>query len=243
MFKKIIISIMCSLFVLPVLAMEFEQVKIFYNEEIESQMSYVTKTITECLPKGDFYTISKTCEQAYKKPKNGDYKAIKQYNDMVLAFAIQCNLANYELSKQEKYAKKAYKLSNRAINDKTTQIYPIQVNILMASYKPNLKQMVKAFDLYREKDLNKAMAFYPLYEDLYNRGVEIKKEKQDIRNQKIRNAFYLTMIGIAAGCSGYAQGYNNYYSQNNTTKIKYPTTYNATSRQVGNTTYTTIQGY
>lgn len=241
--KKIIISIMCSLFVLPVFAMEFEQVKIFYNEEIESQMSYVTKTITECLPKGDFYTIAKTCEDAYKKQKMGNPQAIKQYNDMLLAFAIQCNLANYELSKQEKYAKKAYKLSNKAIDDETTQIYPIQANIFMASYKPRLKQMTKAFDLYRKNDLNKAMAFYPIYENLYNKGVEIKKEKQNVRKQKLRNAFYITMMGIAAGCSGYAQGYSNYYSQPNTTTTRTPTMYNATTRQIGNTTYTTIQGY
>lgn len=229
---------LCALlmFISPCLSMEIFQVQPVYDEKIEAQIEDLIPIINQGLKEGDFITLAKTCQEGYKRKKTGNPESIKKYNDMLLAFAIQSNLGAYELSRNEKYAKKAYKLSKKAINDRTNQLYAIQANILMASYKPRLKQMTKAYDLFRANDLNQAMAFYPQYEALYNRGVEIQQQKLDAKKQKIRNAAYITLMGVAAGCKGYSQGYNNYYNSA-------PKTYHATSTQVGNYTYTTIRGY
>lgn len=228
---KKIVCMLCALlmFISPCLSMEIFKVQPVYDEQIEAQIEDLSTIINKGLKEGDFVTLAKTCEEGYKRKKTGNPESIKKYNDMLLAFAIQSNLGAYELTRNEKYAKKAYKLSKIAVKDKTTQLYAIQANILMASYKPRLEQMTKAYDLFRANDLNKAMAFYPQYEALYNRGLEIKQQKIDAKKQKLRNAAYITLMGIAAGCSGYAKGA--------------PRTYNATSTQVGNYTYTTIYGY
>lgn len=235
---KKIVCMLCALlmFISPCLSMEIFKVQPVYDEQIEAQIEDLSTIINKGLKEGDFVTLAKTCEEGYKRKKTGNPESIKKYNDMLLAFAIQSNLGAYELTRNEKYAKKAYKLSKIAVKDKTTQLYAIQANILMASYKPRLEQMTKAYDLFRANDLNKAMAFYPQYEALFNRGVELQKQKADARKQKIRNATYMTLMGIAAGCRGYSQGYNNYYNSA-------PRTYSATSTQVGNYTYTTINGY
>ena len=231
--KKIIcLLIVCMLFALPCFSMEIFQVQPVFDEQIEAQIEDLTVVINKGLKEGDFVTLAKTCEEGYKRKKTGNPESIKKYNDMFLAFAIQTNLGAYELSRDEKYAKKAYKLSKKAVKDKTTQLYAIQANILMASYKPRLKQMTKAYDLFRANDLNKAMAFYPQYEALYNRGVEFQQQKADARKQKIRNAVYMTLLGVAAGCKGYGEAATNANR-----------TYYATTNQVGNTTYTTIRGY
>jgi hypothetical protein len=226
------------LFTLPCFSMEIFQVQPVFDEQIETQIEDLATVINKGLKEGDFVTLAKTCEEGYKRKKTGSPESIKKYNDMFLAFAIQTNLGAYELSRDEKYAKKAYKLSKKAVKDKTSQLYAIQANILMASYKPRLKQMTKAYDLFRANDLDKAMAFYPQYEALYNRGVEFQKQKADARKQKIRNAVYITLLGVAAGCKGYSEG-----AANASRVYSTPTTYRATTSQVGNTSYTTIYGY
>jgi hypothetical protein len=224
--------------------MEIFQVQPVFDEQMEVQLEDLAKVIDKGLKEGDFVTLARACEEGYKREKIGNPESIKKYNDMFLAYAIQSNLGAYELSRDEKYAKKAYKLSKKAVKDRTTQLYAIQVNILMASYKPRLKQMAKAYDLFRANNLDKAIAFYPQYEALYNRVIEFQKQKADARKQKIRNAVYITLMGIAAGCKGYGQGVTNanqIYAPSTTYKA--PTTYQATTRQIGNTSYTTITGY
>jgi hypothetical protein len=238
MIKKVLLFLIVFILAIPSFAMEIYQVQPVYDEQIEAQIQDLSLIIDKGLKEGDFVTLAKTCEEGYKRKKVGNPESIKKYNDMFLAFAIQTNLGAYELSREEKYAKKAYKLSKKAVEDKTTQLYAIQANILMASYKPILKQMSKAYDLFRANDLDKAMAFYPQYEALYNRGVEIQQQKIDARKQKIRNAVYITLLGVAAGCKGYSEG-----AANASRVYSTPTTYRATTSQVGNTSYTTIYGY
>lgn len=240
MLKKILSLFLLLCFAMPSFAIEIYQIKPVNDKNIEMQISDISNIITEALPKGDYKTLSKAVADGYKRQKTGDAKAIKKYNDMFSAFAVQTNLALYELTREEKYARKAYKWSKISVEDKTDQLFSIQSNILMASYKPNLKQMTKAYDLFREVNLEEANKFLPTYQKLYERGIEIKKQKLDAKKQKARNVMYGMLLGIAAGCRGYAAGAgsNATYNRNSS-----PTMYNATSRQVGNTTYTTIYGY
>lgn len=233
MFKKFLVLFILLCFSMPSFALDIYKIEPVYNQNIETQLQDVIQVIKEALPKGDYKTLSKAVSDGYKRKKTGDIEAIKKYNNMFSAFAIQNNLALYELTREEKYARKAYKWSKISIEDKTDQLFSIQSNILMASYKPNLKQMTNAYDLFREVDLEEANKFLPTYQKLYERGIEIKKQKLDAKKQKARNIMYGMLLGIAAGCSGYAAG-----ARNSTPKM-----YNATSSQIGNTTYTTIYGY
>lgn len=243
MLKKILSLFLLLFCAMPSFAFDIYKIEPVYNENIETQLQDVIQVIKEALPKGDYKSMNKAVVEGYKREKKEDPKEIKKYNDLFSAFAIQTNLALFELTQEKKYAKRAYKWSKIAVDDKTTQLYSIQTNILMASYKPNLKQMTKAYDLFREINLKEATDFMPDYQKLYQHSAKIKQEKLDAKKQKVRNALYYTLMALSAGCKSYGEGLQkqsqNYYNSINRT----PTMYNATSRQIGDTTYTTIYGY
>ena len=229
--KKILLLIIAICLALPCMALEFAPIEPVYDEQIEMQLKDINLQIEKALAEGDYKLITELLETAYNSKKSGSPEIIKKYNDMFSAFAIQTNLAQFELTQEQKYAKKAYKWSKIAVKDETSQLYSIQANIFMASYKPNKKQMTKAFTLYRKRNLKQAMDFLPEYQKLYDNAIEIKKQKADSRKAKIRNIFYYTMVGVAAGAKGYSESYQkNQQMFTNTHR-------STTCRTYGNTLY------
>lgn len=215
--KKLLAIIFTLVFIqTQILAIEqVATIKPYYDETIENQITDLTNQIPQALAQGNYKLLSEIFEIAYNREKTGNPESIKLYNDLFSAYAIQTNLAEFELTQNKKYAEKAYEWSKQAIDDNTNQIYAIQANILMASSKPNLKQMTKAFELYRKINLKEAMEFYPQYQTLYDKAVEIKQQKNETRKAKFKNILYVTLMGISAGASSYGQSMQNYYNNQN----------------------------
>lgn len=194
------------------------------DEQIEQQLEYIAPILEKAQKNNDLRLYIKASERAYYTKKSGNIDNVKRYNDYFSALAIEYSLQRYELTKQDFYLENAYYWSKRAIKDKTNQIYSIRAAIMLASAKLNLKNMTKAYDLYREIDLEGANKFKQDYLNQYDLTMKLIAQRSEERNR----CWAAGLAALGAGLQGVAQ------SQ--------PRTYSSTSIQYGNHTYTTFQG-
>lgn len=167
----------------------------------------------------------------------------KNIKDTTYMWLIAKNIERFEVTKEQKYLKDGYKWSKIAVKEKTNDIFSLKSAIMLASLNINPKLIIKSYDTLCEVNLEECKSFKPNYDELLENTKKYKvQKKQEIKEKWVnglKNVGSVLLVGIAGFGAGYSSAYSNSYSNT----VKTPTMYNATSRQIGNTTYTTIYGY
>lgn len=174
------------------------------DKNIEKQIYKIKPIIEQAITSNDPKLYYEAASKAYNIKKQGDSVNIKKTNDILSALSIEYALQYYEITKDKKYLKKAYKWSKIAIKDETTQIYSIQAAIVLASFNLNLKEMTKAYMLYRKIDIEGAEEYYPKYKEVYNQTSNMVKNRSEER----RLNWLIALCTLGAGLGGYSQNYN-----------------------------------
>lgn len=182
------------------------------DENIEKQMQSVFSILEEAKINNDLDKYIEACEKAYRIKKIGKLQNIKIYNDFLLASVIEYNLQAYQINKEKKYLNQAYKWSQIAIKDKTTQIYSIQAAIILSGYKLDLEGMKNAYKLYRTIDIEGAEKYLPEYQNTYNVTKQLINEKSEKRKNAWRRALYALSVGVQSYGQASQQYYNNHKS-------------------------------
>ena len=190
------------------------------DDNLNEQLKPIINLYNEAAKTNDLEQFYKITVKGYKYKKTGNIEKIKQYNDVFAAAAIQFSAQKYDISKERKYLLRAYKWSKIAVKDRTTQIFAIKSDIILASMFLEPKEMVKAYELYRAVDLNSAEMFKDKFSNIY----DATKEYIAQRNEKKRLAWAgaLKIMGFALQTAGNTitqyererNGYNNYYYVN-----------------------------
>lgn len=234
---KKIVSILLCFFVLsinPIFANEVVTINFDLptDENIEKQLQEIMPLLEEAHRDNDIDKYYKVATKGYNLKKTGNPQNIKIYNDILSASAIEYSLQNYDLTKEKKYLKRAYKWSKIAVKDRTNQIYSIQAAIILAGAHLNLKNMTKAYKLYMAVDPQGAENFYNDYQSAYNSTKGMIKDRSAKRKRIWANVLYSLGTGISAGANGYSNALRN---QTNTYSA--PRSTNTTCRTIGNTLY------
>lgn len=209
--KKVIVLFLLLVFASPILAENVDiNMDLPSDENIENQLGKTFELLEKAKKTNNLELYFEACEKGYNQKKKGSPQSIKIYNDLLSAYAIEYSLQRYQLTKDKKFFNRAYKWSQIAVNDRTSQIYSIRADILLASLFLEPKEMQKAYDLYRAVDIEGAKEYQAEYLETYQATMEYIKDKSDSRKSKWVNALKTSGLVLCRGLAAFGQGYSNY---------------------------------